>query len=343
MTKVTYSEYLALVRDPDTSDERILELSIVRRGKTAFAPELVPDPDKVAMSPEEQELESAMTIGNSLARWRRGAAFLRRRRAGDPRPVLVAEGDSWFQFPILIRETVDQLSEDYNVWCISAAGDTASNMVYGRPEYVAELRRFGPDVRGFLFSAAGNDIIGEDPVTERSALFDIVKPFNGRPDDVAGHVNVSVLGERLSYLRKAYGDVIHSAREALPVSPGGRPLPIFIHGYDYCFPYPWGSDDRRDPSYANKDEWLGSVFTARGIGPEHGALRRGVVALLIDALYDMLGELSGDSEQTGVWLVDCRNAMPDPTDWADEIHGTSEGFGKVASRFKDMLRAAGIG
>lgn len=343
MTRITYSEYLALVRDPDTSDERILELSIVRRGKTAFAPELLPDPDKVAMSAEEQELESAMTIGNSLARWRRGAAFLRRRRAGDRRPVLVAEGDSWFQFPILIRETVDQLSDDYNIWCISAAGDTASNMVYGRPEYVAELRRFGAEVRGFLFSAAGNDIIGEDPVTERSSLFDIVKPFNGRPNDITGHVNVSVLGERLSYLRRTYGDVIRSARQALPEGPGGRPLPIFIHGYDYCFPYPWGPNDHRSPSYAARDEWLGSVFDARGIGAEHAQLRRDVIALLIDSLYDMLREFSGDSTQTGIWLVDCRHAMPTLTDWADEIHGTSEGFGKVASRFKDTLRAAGIG
>ncbi len=56
----------------------------------------------------------------------------------------------------------------------------------------------------------------------------------------------------------------------------------------------------------------------------------------------MLREFSGDSRQTGVWLVDCRNAMPDVTDWADEIHGTSDGFAKVAARFKDSLRAAGI-
>ncbi len=315
---------------------------MVRRGRTAFSPEIVPDPAKVEMTEEERELESAMTIGNSLARWRRGAAFLRRRAAGDPRPVLVAEGDSWFQFPILIREVIDKLTDDYNIWCISAAGDTAGNMVYGRPEYAAELRRFGSDVRGFLFSAAGNDIIGEDPVTERPALVDIVKPFNGQPNDVTGHINVTVLGERMSALRRAYGDVIRGARAALPTTSGGRPLPIFIHGYDYCFPYPWGPNDRRDPSYAKKDEWLGSVFNERGIGPEHGGLRRGVISTLLDALYDMLREFSGDSRQTGVWLVDCRNAMPDVADWADEIHGTSDGFAKVAARFKDSLRAAGI-
>lgn len=342
MAKVTFSRYLELVRDPATSDERILELSIVRRGKTAFAPELVPDPSKVEMTAEEQELENAMAIGNSLARWRRGAAFLRRRAAGDPRPVLVAEGDSWFQFPILIQETIDQLTDDYNIWCISAAGDTASNMVYGRPEYVAELKRFGPDVRGFLFSAAGNDILGNDAATGRSALFDIVKPFNGQPNDAEGQIDAAVLAERLDVLRRAYEDVIRNARQALPAAAGGRPLPIFIHGYDYCFPYPWGANDPRNPSYAENDEWLGSVFEARGIAAAHGELRRDIVARLIDALYSMLGQLAADPAQTGVWLVDCRNAMPDVTDWADEIHGTSAGFAKVAARFRQSLRSAGV-
>jgi hypothetical protein len=338
MAKISFDEYLALVRDPDTPEERILELSKIERGETAFAPRIVPDPEKVSMTPEEQELENAMAIGNSLARWRRGMAFLRRRSRGDPRPVLVAEGDSWFQFPIVIEETIDRLTDDYSIWCISAAGDTASNMVYGRPEYVSELQRFGPDVRGFLFSAAGNDVIGEDPVTERSALLDIVKPFNGNEGDVAGHVNFSVLGERLTFLRKAYRDVIRGVRAALP----DRPVPIFIHGYDYCFPYPWGANDRRDPEWADKDEWLGSVFEERGIGSGRQALRRGVIVLLIDALYDMLGEVAGDPRQSGVWLVDCRQAMPDLEDWADEIHGTSKGFAKVAQRFRTTLQQAGI-
>lgn len=339
---ITYSEYLELLRNPDTSEQRILELSIVKRGRTGFAPILVPDPAKVIMTPEERELESAMGIGNALARWRRGAAFLRRRAAGDKRPVLVAEGDSWFQFPILIQEVIDHLTDDYNIWCISAAGDTASNMVYGHPEYVEELKRYGNDVRGFLFSAAGNDIIGEDPVTDVSALFEIVKPFNGDPNDVAGHINVAVLGSRLSELKRAYADVIENSRKALPKRPDGNPLPIFIHGYDYCFPYPWGANDPRNPSYAENDEWLGSVFKARGIGPEHGGLRRGIISALIDALYDMLSGLSGDSAKTGVWLVDCRNAMRDVTDWNDEIHGTSAGFFKVAARFKETLIAAHI-
>ena len=50
--------------------------------------------------------------------------------------------------------------------------------------------------------------------------------------------------------------------------------------------------------------------------------------------------LAGDSEATGVWLVDCREALPDLTDWNDEIHGTSDGFAKVARVFRRVLADA---
>ncbi len=54
----------------------------------------------------------------------------------------------------------------------------------------------------------------------------------------------------------------------------------------------------------------------------------------------MMAELAGDSEETGVWLVDCRGAMPDLGDWNDEIHGTSDGFAKAAARFRPVIRQA---
>lgn len=341
MAKITYDEYLALIREPDTPEQTILEYSLVRRGESAFAPEIVANPDKVEMAPAERELENAMAIGNSMARWRRGLAFLRRRERNDPRPVLVAEGDSWFQFPIVINETVDALTQHYSIWCVSAAGDTAYNMVYGGREFANELRRYRDEVQGFLFSAAGNDIIGEDPVTKRSALLDIVKPFNGNPRDAVGHIDMAVLGDRLNFLHKAYDEVIRTAREVVP-RPAGQELPVFIHGYDYCFPYPWGSDDKRAPLWAKKDAWLGNVFRARQIGPENAELQRNIIKFLIDALHDMLTGFSEDPAQTRVWLVDCRGAMPEVTDWADEIHGTSKGFAKVASRFRTALQQAGV-
>ena len=90
--------------------------------------------------------------------------------------------------------------------------------------------------------------------------------------------------------------------------------------------------------HAAKNEWLGQPLDARGIRDQ--GLRRDILKLLIDALYNMLGGLAGDSAQTKVYVVDCRGALPHVRDWADEIHGTSEGFATVADRFRVSLSLA---
>ena len=333
--RISFDEYLKLVRDPDTPDEKIAEYSIVSRGESAFAPELQPNPELVELSEDDQELENAMHIGNGLARFRRQLKFKRRRKAERHMPVLVSEGDSWFQFPILIKETIDQLGDDYLIWSIGAAGDTLQNMVHGPvgrggTEYMRALRK-QEDVRAFLFSAAGNDIIGEDPQTGKPVLEEIIKPFNGNASDVAGHMNLAVLGQKLAFLKNGYLQVIRTVR----AEPRFVDLPILIHGYDYAFPHPWGDDDPRDPLHADKNAWLGKPLDERGIRDRN--LRRNLIVFLIDALYDMLDGIASDSTLSGVHLVDCRGALPNVSDWIDEIHGTSAGFAEVADRFRVKL------
>jgi N-acetylmuramoyl-L-alanine amidase len=333
--KIGYDDYLKMVRDPDTPDEEIAAYSVVVRGESAFAPELRPNPELVTLTEDEKELESAMQIGNGLARFRRQLKFKRRQRAGEDLPILVSEGDSWFQFPVLIKETIDQLGDDYLVWSIGAAGDTLQNMVHGPvhrggTEYLRNLKA-QDRARAFLFSAAGNDIIGEDPVTGDPVLSQILKPFNGNAGDVVGHIDLAVLGEKLAFLKNGYEQVIHTIR----AEPTLIDLPILVHGYDYAFPYPWGDKDPRDPLHAEQNAWLGAPLDQRGILDP--GLRHNLIKFLIDALYDMLGGIAGSPEHRGVHLVDCRGALPDVADWADEIHGTSAGFAKVADRFRATL------
>jgi len=71
-------------------------------------------------------------------------------------------------------------------------------------------------------------------------------------------------------------------------------------------------------------------------------LGREAIKVMIDELHNMMTELAGDSNNTNVWLVDCRGAMPDLEDWADEIHGKSSSFRAVADRFKQVLVANNI-
>lgn len=336
---ISYQQYQQLLIDTDTDDAAIAAYSLVVPGKGAFDLKLVPNPDLVTMTPDEQSLENAMAIGNEICRWRRKRRF-EKALAGNAKPILVAEGDSWFQFPILIDEVVDALGKDYLIWCTSAAGDTARNMVFGpsgsgHTEYMTELRRFRDKVQGFLFSAAGNDIIGEDEVAGDGTpvLIKILKP-GGPSSNPGDYVNMSELSDRLAFLKRAYRKVIDDIR----AEPGLDTLPIFIHGYDVPFPYKWRDDDRRNPVYAAKDQWLGRAFAHHGIQDDD--LRRKILGGLINALYDMLADVAGASAQTGVWVVDCRGAMPNAALWNDEIHGTNEGFRRVAERFRATIRTA---
>lgn len=333
--RISYSQYQEMLRDVDVADEEIAAYSIIEKGEGAFDPVIKPNPDLVEMTPADVEAEDAMRIGNGVARWRRQRRFNRRREAGESLPVLVSEGDSWFQFPLFIRELIDNLDDDYLIWSIGAAGDTARNIVFsdigmGKTEYMSALKRFKGEVRGFLFSAAGNDVIGEDPDTKRPMLEDLLVPFENSITDPRDLLHQSAIDKVLDFLDEAYQKVIKDIR----AEPGFEALPIFIHGYDYVFPYPWGQTDPRSPRWADKNAWLGRPLDAKGIVQPD--LRRGVLKLLIDQLYGRFEKIARESAH--VWVVDCRGAMPDVQDWADEIHGTSSGFAKVAARFRQAIQ-----
>ncbi|MEL6414534.1 MAG: hypothetical protein AAFQ15_06295, partial [Pseudomonadota bacterium] len=242
----------------------------------------------------------------------------------------------------IIDDVIDHLDNDYLIYSVGAAGDTAENMIFGKrrkkkSEYFQALIRFKKDVQAFLISAAGNDIIGEDVNTGQSALHDILRPFNGNTKDVLGHIDFTTLNDRLDFLRGAYQTVFDTIRS----ESGFEDLPILIHGYDYVFPYPWGDAKKKDPrkpKHAAKNEWLGEPLDARKIMDQE--LRRNILIHLIDQLYAMFGSLASDPQNNGIHIVDCRGALPSVDMWADEIHGTSDGFRAVAARFNDTLRRA---
>lgn len=335
MAKISFNTYRELLMDPDSTEADILQYSKIAKGNNAFDWTLIANEDLVDITDEDRELENALSIGNGIARWKRRNNFKRKRAAGSDLPVLVSEGDSWFQFPFLIKDTIDHLSDDFLIWSVGAAGDTAENMLMNsnKIEYLSALRKYKSDVKAFLLSAAGNDIIGEDPLTGIPVLQSILNTFNGDNNDIPGHINFSVLADKLNFLRKAYTQTINTIRN----EPGFETLPIIIHGYDYVFPYPW-KEDNRNPSHASNNEWLGQPLDVREIMDTD--LRRNILIKLIDELYALLADIAGDSTSTGVWLVDCRNTLSEVTDWADEIHGTSDGFAKVAEKFKAVLDKA---
>lgn len=340
--KLSIDEWEALVDDVMRTDAEILAVSIVATGNWGFNLGLEPNPDFVDVPRDWYLNENAMRWANRRARRKRKRRFEKRLRSGDTSPVLVTETDSWGQFPLLIDDVIDHLNDNgFNCWSMGAAGDTAENIVYGPitkggQEYMLGLEAQKTLVRAFVFSAAGNDIIGESPDTGRAELDGLVKGFNGDINDVEGHVDRPALVARLKELKEAYSRVISTIR----ADPSFTRLPIIIHGYDVPYPYPWGENDKRTPFYllGRNDKWLGSVFDNKDI--PNKPLGRAILEVLIDALYKMLHELAGDPRKTHVWVVNCRGSLPELTDWNDEIHGTSTSYRGVADRFIGILNQA---
>lgn len=324
---ISYDEFLRLLEDPDTSIETLREYVIAAPDSLGgFNPEVMPDPEKVDMP----RFENAMAIGNGWSRNRRRKRFLREERRGFTKPVLVSEGDSWFQFPILIRDVIDHLQSDYHVWSLGAAGDTAENIIHTAPEYLKELRAKKDVVDAFLLSAAGNDIIGQDE-NKQPMLANLLHRY--KPGQTADkQVNKAAMQRVLDTLAGRYSDLMAAIRG----EPGLETLPVFIHGYDYAFAYPASTNDRRRPAWAKRDQWLGSAFELRGIPT--GRLRNDIIKYLIDNLYDMMFDLAADDPNLHV--VNVRETLTSVTDWADEIHGTDNGFFRVAKKFKKDISKA---
>ncbi len=332
-----YRDLKNMMMDPWVPDEQIAPyLTVVAADGSPFNPVIVPDPERVDMGDAEGvfDVGVALSWANGIERWRRQARFNDRVK-GSGLPVLVSEGDSWFQFPFLVHDVVDQLGDDHLIWSLDAAGDTADNMVNRRPEYLAALRaQKSNGVQAFLFSAAGNDVIGQD-AAGRSVLQGLVKSF--RPgEEPARHIDHARLTTVLQFLESAYRKVVRTIRS----DPDLADLPILVHAYDYVLPGGQPGDPRHPP-WASQDKWLGRVLTDKGI--TDASLRVGILRILIDATYDMLAAVAGNSDTTHVHVVDVRGTLPLVDDWADEIHPTDAGFAQVAHRFRSTLREAGIG
>jgi hypothetical protein len=205
-------------------------------------------------------------------------------------------------------------------------------MVLDDAEYMQALRRHKGEVRAFLFSGAGNDIVGED-AAGRPVIAQIVKPFEpGRP--AAWYVDTEAFAAKLRFVETCYRQVISNVAAEFPG------LPVICHGYDHAIP---GGvpGDTRNPFWAAQDKWIGRPLR-EDLGIKDHQLQRDIVRLMIDRLNERLKSLCGGNNTNGAfrnaWHVDVRGIVG--ACWADELHPTDEGFRLVAARFLGVLGSA---
>ncbi len=224
-------------------------------------------------------------------------------------PVIVAEGDSWFEFP-LTKDILMWLGETYAVLSLAKAGDAWSD-IQDQNELLPAVRREKPNI--VLLSVGGNEIMGNI--------------------DKYVHTYDAALG-RDDYLRPNFAPLLDwisgqyelTINQILTIRPSAH---VIIHGYDYPNPREWQQGG----------QWIG--------GPLENMLRIGDHTMwrhVANMMLDQFNERQRDlARRLGprVHYLDLRKTIGRDDDewlgpednWDDEIHGTSEAFGVIAARF----------
>lgn len=239
-------------------------------------------------------------------------------------PVLVAEGDSWFDYDFTAmfldaggRDLLDHLGEAgrYSILRMGIAGDTLVNEAYGK-----RIRDAAEAVRvlkpaAFLFSGGGNDFAGQGGCNLVRLL---------TPEGLDRNKAQICIGVQA---RDHYEAMIAAIRAVAPS------LPIFVHGYAYARPD--GRAVGLFPGHPFAGPWLKPGFDHMGVPNE---VRQGVIIELIDMFNAMLDALAQTND--GVYHIDLRPVLePTVDDWANELHPSNRGFHKVAECFNEKIAA----
>jgi len=236
---------------------------------------------------------------------------------------LIAEGDSWFAFPSPLRTNLVAQLQGINgnaaaIWTLARNGDTALEIMFG--QQYETLRRLFSDATlpldGFLFSAGGNDVVGENLPN----FLNTYQPGMTWMDCI----NHPYLEFRLADLARAY-QRLADLRDAY------KPRTyIFTHAYDYAIP----SGKRVRILLFTAGGWLQDQFLTKGI--ENAQLQKDIVTHLLERFARLMEEFEAQNRR--VVYIRTQGTLKD-NEWGDELHPTTAGFKRVAAKFQNRLRS----
>ena len=274
-----------------------------------------PSGREIEVSTYSENEPKGLFNGMSIALANQIETLQRRRRykqlKKDPsRLRIVAVGDSWFQYPFLLKDVVEHLYKNYAICCLAKAGNKLENY-QKKKDY---LDTIGEEDAHFMLICPGlnNLLLVELP----SLLKSVPDPADTTPK---------------RYLNQKFFEIlinISNQMDAMLTELLGRypDLNILVHCYDYFIPI-----DSNDPVNRNKSSWCGRHMINKKITSQ--IERENLMRYIIDALTETLSELvHREKFQNKVTLVDTRGLVF-RNEWYDELHPTSEGFRKIADAF----------
>ncbi len=300
-------------------------------------------------NPEFVEIDTALFEGTKLLNWFsdiarsfRNYIFSKKAGHGSKDPMILAEGDSWFNYPHKLNDIVDHLMSDYTVASLAAPGDTIRNMIDGPKkekgseylEKALELQETYGRLKAIIFSGGGIDVLF-DPVPQIgvSVFRASLRPYNTVADKTKAEnfLDPHFLDAAMNDLSKRYVRFIQSVRNEDAI----KALPIVINSYAYPFPALKERFDHRKPAYYRLDSFVGHVLDDYGIVDDQ--IRHAIMKYLINLFYETIEKAAKPFDD--VYLVDNRKLLPDIDLWYDEIHPTSKGFKLVTENFDKVLKS----
>ena len=301
MPKIVLNDLRTMIMDEAVTDEEIAQYLVEDKdAPLAFSPKVKINPELV--DDQGLEAEVAMASFNAWSKRRRQRKYRRRIANGWNGLRVVSEGDSWFQYPFLIKDTIDHLFDDYAIYSLGAAGDLVSAML-AQDEILDAVRAENP--HAFFLSGGGNDLLGDGRLATALHPFDPSRA----PEDYPNQNFSARLNEVLGIMRQ----IFRSLASEFPS------LKIFVHGYDYALP--------------NRGKWLGRPMANLGI--ENEDLQAKIVRVMIDrfnaGLVGLANEFPGK-----VHRVNCLEAVGED-EWYDELHPKKVGYERVADRYRELI------
>jgi lysophospholipase L1-like esterase len=252
-----------------------------------------------------------------------------------PQGLLIAEGDSWFDYPLV--DVLDELEDTfgYGVESVAHKGDTVEEMAYDASQLAGLVRKFQKlsdderTPRAILLSGGGNDVAGD----EFAVLLNHKQSGLTALND---WVVKGILEERLLFA------VVSLASQVTELSKryfDGRVTPVFLHGYDYPVP-----DGRGYLSgfWVLPGPWLEPGFRQKGY--EVLAQRCEIMVDLIDRFNAVLKDIPAHPGLGHVRYVDLRGTLSNELAgnrykqwWANELHPTEGGYRAVAGKFHTAI------
>ncbi|MEO0628184.1 MAG: SGNH/GDSL hydrolase family protein [Bacteroidota bacterium] len=291
--------------------------------------------------------------------------------------VVLAEGDSWFQFPRIVKlydpitDIVDWLMKDrrYAVYSLAAGGDWFSNILRAG-EYVEELPKVDPDV--FLISGGGNDLAGarrialmvRNPGENDSGLRNkddgtIVKLMNRRQQSFENRKEDRSEEDPFTFDPDKYERGLRFLSDeffkfiniyfvqyfvflfGLAKNKRYENMLILTQGYDFALPH---DGSRAFPISLRR---IVNVFAGTGNWLAKPLCMKGItnkydqeaiMYAMITEFNEMLIQLARSPLLPNVFHIDCRGVAEGPDDWYDEIHLKSRGYMCISKAIRDCIR-----